>query len=147
LTRKCFSLTEKCFRWPESVFHWLTFLMANKHRKVWKMIFQKVNFRKQTWPKKEKEEHEKSKVNITLLHSEQSSRRQNTGNKDFGDASKYYIDALNLLRESKEICKLDRFVLYWTLPYTWTWAGIILTVIVNVRRNHHFDRLYYTKGN
>jgi hypothetical protein len=52
LTGKCFSLTGKCFlltgkyfywlesvfRWPESVFPWPTFSMANKHRKVWKMI-------------------------------------------------------------------------------------------------------------
>jgi len=42
LTRKCFPLTGKYFRWP-------TFL-ANKYRKVWKVIFQKVNFGKQTWP-------------------------------------------------------------------------------------------------
>jgi len=50
LTGKCFPLTEKCFRWSESVFCWPTFLMANKHRKVWKVIFRKVNSRKQTWP-------------------------------------------------------------------------------------------------
>ena len=60
LTGKCFSLIGKCFpwpesvfRWPESVFRWPTFLMVNKHRKVWKVVSQKVNSRKQTWPKKE----------------------------------------------------------------------------------------------
>jgi hypothetical protein len=26
--------------------------MANKHRKVWKMVSRKMNFRKQTWPKR-----------------------------------------------------------------------------------------------
>ena len=46
LTGKCFSLTGKCFCWLESVFRWPTFLMANKHKKVWK-----VNSGKQTWPK------------------------------------------------------------------------------------------------
>jgi hypothetical protein len=58
LTGKCFPLTEKCFRWlesvfrwPESVFRWPTFLMANKHRKVWKVVSRKVNSGKQTWPK------------------------------------------------------------------------------------------------
>jgi hypothetical protein len=25
--------------------------MANKHRKIWKMVSRKVNSRKQTWPK------------------------------------------------------------------------------------------------
>jgi hypothetical protein len=39
LTEKCFSLTGKYFCWLESVFRWPTFLMANKHRKVWKVIF------------------------------------------------------------------------------------------------------------
>ena len=34
---------ESVLRWPESVFRWPTFLMANKHRKVWKVISQKVN--------------------------------------------------------------------------------------------------------
>jgi hypothetical protein len=28
--------------------------MANKHRKVWKVVSRKVNFGKQTWPRKEK---------------------------------------------------------------------------------------------
>jgi hypothetical protein len=51
LTGKCFPLTRKCFRWLESVFRWPTFLMVNKHRKVWKVVFRKVNFGKQTWPK------------------------------------------------------------------------------------------------
>jgi len=51
LTGKCFPLTEKCFRWPESVFRWPTFLMANKHRKVWKVVSRKMNSGKQTWPK------------------------------------------------------------------------------------------------
>jgi len=58
LIGKCFSLTEKCFRWlesvfrwPESVFCWPAFLMANKHRKVWKVVSRKVNSGKQTWPK------------------------------------------------------------------------------------------------
>jgi hypothetical protein len=37
LTGKCFPLTGKCFRWP-------TFLMANKHRKVWKIVFWKLLF-------------------------------------------------------------------------------------------------------
>jgi len=49
LTGKCFPLTGKCFRWLESVFRWSTFLMANKHRKVWKMVSRKVNSGKQTW--------------------------------------------------------------------------------------------------
>jgi hypothetical protein len=49
LTGKCFSLTGKYFRWPESVFCWPTFLITNKYRKVWKIISQKVNSRKQTW--------------------------------------------------------------------------------------------------
>jgi hypothetical protein len=44
LTGKCFSLTGKYFRWP-------IFLMANKHRKVWKVVSRKVNSGKQTWPK------------------------------------------------------------------------------------------------
>jgi hypothetical protein len=44
LTGKCFPLTGKCFRWP-------TFLMANKHRKVWKMVFRKLLSGKQIWPK------------------------------------------------------------------------------------------------
>ena len=34
------------FRWLESVFRLLTFLMANKHRKVWKVVFRKVVFGK-----------------------------------------------------------------------------------------------------
>jgi hypothetical protein len=51
LTGKCFHLLESVFRWPESVFRWPTFLMANKHRKVWKVVSQKVNSGKQTWPK------------------------------------------------------------------------------------------------
>jgi hypothetical protein len=50
LTGKCFLLTGKYFRWLESVFRWLTFLMANKHKKVWKVISRKVNSGKQTWP-------------------------------------------------------------------------------------------------
>ena len=32
-----------------TVFRCPTFLMANKHRKVWKVIFQKPLSRKQTW--------------------------------------------------------------------------------------------------
>jgi hypothetical protein len=51
LTGKCFPLTGKCFCWPESVFRWLTFLMANKHKKVWKVVSRKVNSGKQTWPR------------------------------------------------------------------------------------------------
>jgi len=39
------------FRWPESVLRWPTFLMANKHGKVWKMISRKLLSGKQTWPK------------------------------------------------------------------------------------------------
>ena len=31
---------ESVLRWPESVFRWPTFLTANKHRKVWKVIFE-----------------------------------------------------------------------------------------------------------
>jgi len=50
LTGKCFPLIGKCFRWLKSVFRWPTFLMANKHRKVWKVVFQKLFSRKQTWP-------------------------------------------------------------------------------------------------
>jgi len=44
LTGKCFPLTGKCFRWP-------TFLMENKHRKVWKIVFRKLLFGKQIWPR------------------------------------------------------------------------------------------------
>jgi hypothetical protein len=51
LTEKCFRWLENIFRWPESVFRWPTFLMANKYRKVWKVISRKMNFRKQTWPR------------------------------------------------------------------------------------------------
>jgi len=39
------------FRWPESIFRWLTFLMANKHKKVWEVVFWKLLSRKQTWSK------------------------------------------------------------------------------------------------
>ena len=46
-TKPNFSLTGKCFRWP-------TFLMTNKHRKVWKVVFQKLLFSNKTWPWKEK---------------------------------------------------------------------------------------------
>jgi len=45
LTGKCFPLTGKCFRWPESVFRWPIFLIANKHKKVWKIISWKLLFR------------------------------------------------------------------------------------------------------
>jgi hypothetical protein len=41
---------ESVLRWPESVFRWPTFLIANKHRKVWKVVSRKVNSGKQTWP-------------------------------------------------------------------------------------------------
>jgi len=65
LTEKCFRWLESVFRWPKSVsvdwkvfsvdrksvFRWPTFLMANKHRKVWKVVSRKVNSGKQTWPK------------------------------------------------------------------------------------------------
>jgi hypothetical protein len=51
LTGKCFPLTGKYFRWLESVFRWPTYLMANKHRKVWKVVSRKVNSGKQTWPR------------------------------------------------------------------------------------------------
>jgi len=47
-----FLLRESVFRWPESVFRWPTFLMKNKHRKVWKVVFLKMNSGKQTWPKR-----------------------------------------------------------------------------------------------
>jgi len=43
--------SESVLRWLESVFRWPTFLMANKHRKVWKVVYWKVNSGKQTWPK------------------------------------------------------------------------------------------------
>ena len=43
LIRKCFPLTRKCFRWP-------TFLMTNKHRKIWKVVSRKLFFGKQTCP-------------------------------------------------------------------------------------------------
>ena len=43
---------ESIFRWLESVFRWPTFLITNKHRKVWKMISRKLLSEKQTWPKK-----------------------------------------------------------------------------------------------
>jgi len=36
---------------PESVFRWPTFLMRNKHRKVWKVISRKPLSEKQTQPK------------------------------------------------------------------------------------------------
>jgi len=39
------------FLWLESVFRWLTFLMTNKHMKVWKVISRKPLSRKQTQPK------------------------------------------------------------------------------------------------
>ena len=39
------------FLWLKSVFRWPTFLMVNKHRKVWKMIFRKPLSGKQTQPK------------------------------------------------------------------------------------------------
>jgi len=39
------------FSWLESVFRWPTFLMANKHRKVWKVISRKPLSGKQTQPK------------------------------------------------------------------------------------------------
>ena len=45
-----FRWLESVFCWPESVFCWPTFLMANKHRKVWKIISRKLLFRKQTLP-------------------------------------------------------------------------------------------------
>jgi len=59
-----FRWSDSVFRWPESVLRWLesvlhwpesvfrlpTFLMANKHRKVWKVVSRKVNSGKQTWP-------------------------------------------------------------------------------------------------
>jgi hypothetical protein len=43
-------LTGKYFHWPESVFRWPTFLMANKHMKIWKIISWKLLFEKQIWP-------------------------------------------------------------------------------------------------
>jgi len=43
---------ESVLRWPESVLRWPTFLMTNKHRKVWKVVSRKVNSGKQTWPRK-----------------------------------------------------------------------------------------------
>jgi len=39
------------FLWLESVFHWPTFLIANKHKKVWKVIFRKSLSGKQTQSK------------------------------------------------------------------------------------------------
>jgi len=39
------------FLWLESVFRWPTFLIANKHRKVWKVISRKPLSGKQTQPK------------------------------------------------------------------------------------------------
>jgi len=74
LTGKCFSLTGKCFcwlesvfRWPESVFRWPTFLMANKHRKVWKVVPRKVNSGKQTWPKRRKPYLAKMKTKMKIM--------------------------------------------------------------------------------
>jgi hypothetical protein len=46
-----FRWPKSVFRWPESVFRWPTFLMANKHRKVWKVVSRKMNSEKQTWPR------------------------------------------------------------------------------------------------
>jgi hypothetical protein len=43
-TKSNFYLTGKCFLLT-------TFLMVNKHMKVWKVISRKVNFGKQTWPR------------------------------------------------------------------------------------------------
>ena len=45
-----FRWLESVFHWPESIFRWPTFLMANKHRKVWKMVSRKVNSGEQKWP-------------------------------------------------------------------------------------------------
>jgi hypothetical protein len=45
---KNFPENQAKFFWLESVFRWPTFLITNKHRKVWKVISRKVNSRKQT---------------------------------------------------------------------------------------------------
>ena len=45
-----FRWLESVFRWPESVFRWPTFLITNKHMKVWKMVSQKLLSGKQTRP-------------------------------------------------------------------------------------------------
>jgi len=38
-----FRWPESVLRWLESVFRWPTFLIANKHRKVWKVVSRKMN--------------------------------------------------------------------------------------------------------
>jgi len=58
---------ESVFRWPESVFRWPTFLMANKHRKVWKVVSRKVNSRKQTWSGFSWEKEREKKLYIYIL--------------------------------------------------------------------------------
>ena len=54
LTGKCFPLTGKCFSLTGKYFLLPTFLIANKYRKVWKVISRKLLSRKQTWPKRVK---------------------------------------------------------------------------------------------
>jgi len=51
--KSVFRLPESVFLWPGSVFRWPPFLMANKHKKVWKVVSRKLLSRKQTWSKRE----------------------------------------------------------------------------------------------
>jgi len=41
--------SSQIFLWLESVFRWPTFLITNKHRKVWKVVSRKPLFGKQTY--------------------------------------------------------------------------------------------------
>ena len=48
--KNTFLKTKPNFFWLKSVFRWPTFLMTNKHRKAWKMVFRKLLSGKQTRP-------------------------------------------------------------------------------------------------
>ena len=64
------------WNWPESIFRWPTFLMTNKHRKVWKIVSRKLLSRKQTWPKNKTHPH----VIEYDLHSNYAVRRKKKKN-------------------------------------------------------------------
>jgi len=54
------------FLWLESVFRWPTFLMANKHMKVWKVVSRKPLSGKQTQPKEKILSWKPSKIFLWL---------------------------------------------------------------------------------
>jgi hypothetical protein len=60
-TKPNFSLTRKCFCWP-------IFLMANKYKKVWKIIFYKSFFEKQTWPN--------MKLRLCIIYNKDIARKE-----------------------------------------------------------------------